>query len=59
MDLSKEVFVMHMVYLETKKSIYLARKAQITLLLVKKVIILKKYLDFADIFLRKVSNKAN
>lgn len=53
MHLSKEVFVIHITYLKTKKSIYLAKKAKIALLLVKKVIVLKEYSDFADIFLRK------
>lgn len=44
---------MRIAYLKTKKSIYLAKEAQIVLLLVKKVIVLKEYSDFADIFLRK------
>lgn len=35
--------------------IYLAKKAQTSLLLVEKIIISIKYLDFADVFLKKLT----
>lgn len=35
--------------------IYPARKAQIALLVAKKITILAKYLDFANMFLKKVA----
>ena len=38
-----------------KITIHLARKIQIALLFVKKVTILTKYLDFANIFLKKLA----
>lgn len=44
---------MHIAYLESKISVYLAYKAQITLLLTKEISILKKYTDFLDIFSKK------
>ena len=42
--------------LRLKITICLARKAQITLLLAKKVTVLAKYLDLANIFLKKLAN---
>ena len=42
--------------LQAKIIIYLAKKAYMTLLLAKKVIIPGKYLDFADVFLEKSAN---
>lgn len=47
-----ETFIVHVIFL-LKKAIYLAKKAQIAFLLTKKVIILKKYFSFSDIFLKK------
>lgn len=44
---------MHMTYLKDKMSIYLAWKSQIASLLAKKIFVLKKYLDFTDIFSKK------
>lgn len=38
--------------------IYLIYKAQITLLIAEKVKILAEYLDFADVFFKKISCKA-
>ena len=35
--------------------IYLAWKAQIALLIIKKVIVLKKYLDYADVFSKELT----
>lgn len=42
-----------MSYLKAKISIHPAEKIQIILLLAKKVIVLKIYSDFTDIFLKK------
>lgn len=55
LNLSKKAFVMHMAYLTWKMLIDLAYKAQITLLVVKKVTILAKYLDYLDIFSKKLA----
>lgn len=43
-----------MTYLRTKILIYLAQEAQIALLLIKKVIILGKYLDYTHVFSKKL-----
>lgn len=53
MGLGKEVFIIHIVYLTAKILIYLAFAIQIALLIAKNIIILAKYLDFLDIFLKK------
>lgn len=54
LDLSKETFIIHVVFLSLslKMLIYLAQKVQIALLIVKKVIVLAKYSDFVDVFLK-------
>lgn len=57
LDSSKEVFVMHIVYLGSKISIYLVFKAQIALLLFKKVIFLAKHLNYLDNFSKKLVAK--
>ena len=44
---------MHISFLRLKRTIHLARKAYIALLVVKKVNVLTKYLDFANVFLEK------
>ena len=49
-----------MIYVSSKSlgsriTIYLAKKAQIVLLLVEKVTLLAKYFDFANVFLKKLS----
>ena len=51
-------FVVHVSFLSlrSKMTIYLARKVRIVLLLVKKVIVSAKYLDFADVFLEESTN---
>ena len=36
-------------------TIYLVRKAQITFFITKKVIVLVKYLDFAEVFSKKLA----
>ena len=52
LDKHVEIFVMHVIFLLTM-AIYLARKAQIALLIAKKGKIATKYSDFSDIFLEK------
>lgn len=49
------VFMAHISSLAALITINLARKTLISLLLVDKVTILAKYLDFADIFLKKLA----
>ena len=46
-------FVMHVSSLRSRMTIHLARKAQLALLLAKKVTMPNKYLDFTDVFLEK------
>ena len=47
---------MHISFLGLKISIHLARKAQLALLLTKKVTVPTEYSDFADVFLEKSAN---
>ena len=51
-----EAFVMYVSSLRLRITIYPAKKAQMTLLLAKIVIVLAKYSDFADIFSEKSAN---
>ena len=53
-----EIFVVDVSFLclRSKITIYLARKAHIASLLVEKVTILSKYLNFANVFLKKLAN---
>ena len=51
-----EAFVVHVSSLKSRITIDQARKAQIALLLAKKVTIPTKYSDFADVFLEKSAN---
>ena len=54
MDENVEVFIMYIISLSLNSIlIYLAQEAQIALLIVKKVKMATKYLDFLDIFLKK------
>ena len=55
LDENDEAFVVHVssLSLKSKMSIYPARKAQIALLIAKKVIILAGYSNFTDVFLKK------
>lgn len=46
-----------MPYLETKILVYLACEAQITLLVVEKITILAKYLEFLNILSKKLDAK--
>ena len=50
-----DVFIVHIhsLSLGLKMTIYLARKAPIALLMVKKVTVLVKYSDFANVFLKE------
>lgn len=45
---------MYVAYLKAKILLHLAEKAQITLLLAKKVIVPEKYLDFLNVFSKKL-----
>lgn len=58
-NLGKEVFVVHVgfLYLGLKMSIHLTCKAQIALLVIKKVNIMVKYLDVFDIFSKESAAK--
>ena len=47
---------MHVSFLGSRITIDLARKAQLALLLAKKVTVLAKFSDFADMFLEKSAN---
>ena len=52
--LDKEAFVMHIVYIRAKTSIYPTREASIALLLAKKVSVPKEYANFSDISSKKL-----
>lgn len=54
LNLSKKAFVIYIAYLKAKISINLTQKAQIALLLAIKVIVPNKYLDFANVFSKKL-----
>ena len=58
LDKNIEALVVHASHLSLrlKMTIHLIRKAQIALLLAKKIIVPAKYSDFADIFLQESSN---
>ena len=53
MDKNTKIFVVYIALLISKITIYQAWKAQIALFIIKKVIILAKYTDFANLFLKK------
>lgn len=53
----QKAFVIQIVYLYNTILIYLAQKTQIALLLFKKVIIVKKYYNYVDIFSKKSAVK--
>lgn len=56
MDKDVKAFIMYMNSLSLRSMmIYLARKAQIALLLCEKVIILTRYADFADVFAKELA----
>lgn len=52
-DENVKAYIIHIAFLIFKILIYLTQKAQITLLLAKKVIIPIKYLNYANIFSKK------
>ena len=58
LDEDIKTFMIHIssLSLGSRMTIYLAKKTQIALLLAKKVIILAKYLDFANAFLEESAN---
>ena len=55
MDESIKVFVIYIAFFTLEITIHLIRKAEMILFLAKKVIVPAKYLDFADVFLKKSS----
>lgn len=57
LDENIDVFIVHLAYLNTEIFLDLTQKAQIALLIAKKVFILVKYLDFRDIFPKKLAAK--
>ena len=56
LDENFKAFVVHVSFLRSKMTIHPARKAQLALLLVKKVTVPTKYRDFAHVFLEKSAN---
>lgn len=48
-------FVVYLTFLALEMSIYSAQKAQIALLIIKKVTIFKKYTNFLNIFSKKLA----
>ena len=56
LDENIKAFIVYVRSLEPKINIYLARKAQMALLLAEKVTVLAKYSDFADVFLKELAN---
>ena len=48
--------MIHISFLQLRITLFLAKEAQIALLLAKKVTILAKFSDFTDIFLEKSAN---
>ena len=56
LDKNVEAFVMHVSSLGSKMNIHLAKKAQLALLLNKKVTVPTGYSDFADVFSEKLAN---
>ena len=56
LDENMKAFLMHVSSMRLRITILPARKAQIALLLAKKVSILAQCLDFANVFLEKSAN---
>lgn len=54
MDLDKKDFIVHIAFFSTKIIIYLIQEIQIALLITEKVIILEKYSDFTNVFLKQL-----
>lgn len=57
LNLGKKAFNIYIAFLNSKISIYLAYEAQIALVVAKKVNILIEYLDYFDIFFKKLAAK--
>lgn len=55
----KKAFIIYIAYLKTEMLIYLVREAQIVLLLIEKVTVLAKYLNYANVFLKKLATYLN
>lgn len=53
LNFDKKVFVIYIAYLNIKILIQLAQKAQIALLIIEKIVILVKYLDYTKVFSKK------
>ena len=53
MDKNVKAFMVYVALITSKISIYLARKAQIALLIAKEVTVPAEYSDFADVFSKK------
>ena len=56
LDENIKAFVVHVIFLKSKITIYSAKEAQMALLLAEKVTVLAKNLDFANVFLKKLAN---
>ena len=56
LDENLEPFLVYVYSMKLKITIYPVIEVHIALLLAKKVTILAKYLDFADVFLKKLAN---
>lgn len=50
LKLSKEAFIVYVVYLGLQLKVHFGQKVEIALLIIKKIVIAAKYLDFANIF---------
>ena len=55
LDENIEAFIVYITLLILKITIYLARKAQIALLIAKEVIVLAKYTNFGNVFSNKLA----
>lgn len=56
-NLNKKTFMVYLIYFRAKILIYLACKTRIALLVAKKKFILAEYLDFSNIFIKKLIAK--
>ena len=57
-DKNVKVFIVHIIFFNLSLMlIYLAWKIQITLLLTKEAIVINKYLDFKNLFLKKIRSR--
>ena len=56
LDENVKVFVIHIAFLNLDMTLYPAWKAEIALLFFRKVVFLKKYTTFANVFLKKLAH---